>query len=98
VYFFLTIIVVDGLTTGFTTGEALGVYGLGFQVLVGIGFGFGEVLLPFCLAVIINFPVLGSVYTFTQTLVLQLGAAVAGFIDIKSRRAISTLRIGTCAR
>ena len=58
-YFFLTIIVVDGLTTGFTTGEGLGVYGLGFQVLVGIGFG--EVLLPFCFAVIINLPVLGSV-------------------------------------
>jgi hypothetical protein len=61
VYFFLTITVVDGLITGLTTGEGLGVYGRGFQVLVGIGFGFGEVLLPFCLAVMINLPVLGSV-------------------------------------
>jgi hypothetical protein len=59
VYFFLTITVVDGLTTGFATGEGLGVYGRGFQVLVGIGFG--AVLLPFCLAVMINLPVLGSV-------------------------------------
>ena len=58
-YFFVTIVVADG----FTTGEGLGVYGRGVQVLVGTGFGtgFGEVLLPFCLAVMINFPVFGSV-------------------------------------
>ena len=48
-YFFGTIAVATGR----------GVYGLGFQVLVGIGFG--EALLPFCLAVMINLPVLGSV-------------------------------------
>lgn len=62
-YFFVTIVVADG----FTTGEGLGVYGRGVQVRVGTGFetgfgtGFGEVLLPFCLAVMINFPVFGSV-------------------------------------
>ena len=40
-------------------GFGLGVYGRGFQVLVGIGLG--DVLLPFRLAVIINLPVFGSV-------------------------------------
>jgi hypothetical protein len=49
VYFFGTIAVATGR----------GVYGLGFQVRV--GFGFGVELLPFRLAVMINFPVLGSV-------------------------------------
>ena len=58
-YFLVTTTVACGLTTGFATGEGLGVYGRGFQVLVGIGFG--AVLLPFCLAVMINLPVLGSV-------------------------------------
>ena len=53
-YFFGTIAVATGRGV-----YGLGVYGLGFQVLVGIGFG--EVLLPFCLAVMINLPVLGSV-------------------------------------
>ena len=52
-YFFGTIAVATGL----------GVYGRGVQVLVGTGFGpgFGEVLLPLCLAVMINLPVFGSV-------------------------------------
>jgi hypothetical protein len=59
VYFFGTIAVAAGL----------GVYGLGFQVRVGFGIGFttgfeigfGVALLPFCLAVMINLPVFGSV-------------------------------------
>ena len=52
-YFFGTIAVATGR----------GVYGRGVQVLVGTGFGtgFAEALLPFCLAVMINLPVLGSV-------------------------------------
>jgi hypothetical protein len=54
VYFFGTIAVATGLGV-----YGLGVYGLGFQVLVGIGFGVA--LLPFCLAVMINLPVFGSV-------------------------------------
>ena len=55
-YFFVTIAVGFGLGV-----YGLGVYGRGFQVLVGVGFGFGVVLLPFRLAVIINLPVFGSV-------------------------------------
>ena len=55
VYFLVTIAV--GFTA--TVGFGFGVYGRGFQVLVGIGLG--VVLLPFRLAVIINFPVFGSV-------------------------------------
>ena len=53
------------VTIGFGLGVyglgvyGLGVYGRGFQVRVGTGFGLA--LLPFLLAVIINFPVLGSV-------------------------------------
>ena len=58
-YFLVTTTVACGLTTGFATGEGLGVYGRGFQVRVGAGLGLE--LLPFLLAVIINFPVLGSV-------------------------------------
>ena len=53
-YFFGTIAVGFGLGV-----YGLGVYGLGFQVRV--GFGFGVELLPFRFAVMINFPVLGSV-------------------------------------
>jgi hypothetical protein len=48
-----------GFGGGVKVGFGLGVYGRGFQVLVGTGFG--EALLPFLLAVIINFPVFGSV-------------------------------------
>lgn len=58
-YFFGTIAVATGRGVYGLGVYGLGVYGLGFQVRV--GFGFGEVLLPFCLAVMINFPVLGSV-------------------------------------
>ena len=62
-YFFGTIAVASGLGVYGLGVYGLGVYGLGFQVLVGfgIGFGFGEALLPFCLAVMINLPVFGSV-------------------------------------
>jgi hypothetical protein len=56
VYFLGTIAVATGRGV-----YGLGVYGLGFQVRVGFGIGFGVALLPFCLAVIINLPVLGSV-------------------------------------
>ena len=55
--FFVTI--TRGFGGGVKVGFGLGVYGRGFQVRVGAGFG--ETLLPFLLAVIINFPVFGSV-------------------------------------
>lgn len=58
-YFFGTIAVAAGLGVYGLGVYGLGVYGLGFQVLVGIGFGVA--LLPFCLAVMINLPVFGSV-------------------------------------
>ena len=48
-----------GLGGAVKVGFGFGVYGRGFQVLVGIGFG--DELLPFLLAVIISFPVFGSV-------------------------------------
>jgi hypothetical protein len=51
--------IVVGFGVGFTVTVGFGVYGRGFQVLVGAGFGVE--LLPLRLAVIINFPVFGSV-------------------------------------
>ena len=62
-YFFGTIAVATGRGVNGLGVYGLGVYGRGAQVLVGTGFGtgFGEALLPFCLAVMINLPVFGSV-------------------------------------
>jgi hypothetical protein len=57
VYFLVTIVV--GFGVRFTVTVGFGVYGRGFQVLAGAGFGVE--LLPLRLAVIINFPVFGSV-------------------------------------
>ena len=58
-YFLVTMVVGFGVGLIVTVGFGFGVYGRGFQVLVGAGFG--VVLLPLRLAVIINFPVFGSV-------------------------------------
>lgn len=58
-YFFGTIAVATGRGVYGLGVYGLGVYGRGVQVLVGTGFG--EALLPFCLAVMINLPVFGSV-------------------------------------
>jgi hypothetical protein len=55
----VTIIVGFGVGLSVTVGFGRGVYGRGFQVLVGIGLG--DELLPLRLAVMINFPVFGSV-------------------------------------
>jgi hypothetical protein len=59
VYFFVTIDVGFGRGVYGLGVYGLGVYGRGFQVLVGIGLG--DELLPLRLAVMINFPVFGSV-------------------------------------
>ena len=55
----MTMVVGFGVGFTVTVGFGFGVYGRGFQVLVGAGFGVE--LLPLRLAVIINFPVFGSV-------------------------------------
>ena len=55
----MTMVVGFGVGLSVTVGFGLGVYGRGFQVLVGAGFGVE--LFPLRLAVIINFPVFGSV-------------------------------------